>query len=71
MSIEMLNARGATPEVVLTKALESGPQKVVVIMMNADGTQTTLMSYMPSQDLAWLKANFDAQFNAFFSDRIS
>lgn len=67
----MLNARGATPEVVLSKALESQPRQVVVIMMNADGTQTTLMSYMQCQDLAWLKANFDAQFNSFFTSRIS
>lgn len=71
MSVDILNARGATPEVVLTKALESRPQNVVIIMMNADGTQTTLMSYMLSQDLAWLKANFDAQFNSFFTSRIS
>lgn len=70
MGVELLNARGATPEFVLNKALESKPQSVLVLLHNADGSYTSLMSYMPSQAVAWFKCNFDAQVNEFFSGRL-
>jgi len=70
MSLELLNPKGATPEFVLTKALEAKPTKVIILMLMEDGQQHTLMSYMPTWDLAFLKVSLDAQIAKFFGDQM-
>ena len=67
MSVEAINSKGATPEFILHKALEFKPRMCVVIFVDEEGRQHSLMSHMRMQDLAWLKLNWDAQMIQFFS----
>lgn len=61
MTIEALFPNAVTAEVALQKAIEMKPKHVVVVMVDVDGRQTTLTSYMNSADLSFLAMSLQAQ----------